>query len=248
MRIAAIADVHGNLPALDAVLADIARRGADLVVNLGDHCSGPLLPLETAERLIPLALPTVGGNCDRQVADAPLEAMNASDRFAATLLGAPHVAWLRGLAPTLRLTDDVLLVHGTPESDLTYWLESLDDRGARQATEIEVRDRADGVYFSLALCGHTHNPRMIRLGDGRTIVNPGSVGLPAFGDETPSPHVIEAGSPHARYAIVERAGAEWHVALHAVAYDWEAMARLAHENGRDDWAIALRTGRTRQGG
>lgn len=248
MRIAAIADVHGNLHALEAVLADIARRGVDVVVNLGDHCSGPLLPVETAERLMALGVPTVGGNCDRRIADGSPSTMSPSDRHAAALLADPHVAWLRGLTQTLRLGDDVLLCHGTPESDLTYWLESVDDRGARQATEIEVRDRTEDVHFSLALCGHTHMPRIIRLGDGRTIVNPGSVGLPAFTDEAPSPHVIEAGSPHARYAIVERAGAEWCIEMHAVAYDWEAMARLADENGRDDWAIALRTGRTRQGG
>ena len=65
LRIAAISDIHGNLPALEAVLADIARRGADLVVNCGDILSGPLWPAETAERLMALNLPTIAGNHER---------------------------------------------------------------------------------------------------------------------------------------------------------------------------------------
>ena len=65
MRIAVISDIHGNLAALDEVLADIARRGADLTVNLGDICASPLWPRETFERLEDLKLSTVRGNHDR---------------------------------------------------------------------------------------------------------------------------------------------------------------------------------------
>lgn len=66
MRIAAISDIHGNLPALEAVLADIARRGADAVVALGDLLAGPLWPRETADRLIALGCPALRGNHERQ--------------------------------------------------------------------------------------------------------------------------------------------------------------------------------------
>ena len=83
MRIAAISDIHGNLGALDAVLADIARRGADLTVNLGDLLSGPLLPRETADRLMALDLPTISGNHERQLLAPDAAAMSASDRHAA---------------------------------------------------------------------------------------------------------------------------------------------------------------------
>ena len=65
MKIAAIADIHGNVDALDAVLTDIERHQPDLIVNLGDSFSSPLLAGETAERLMPLDLPTVRGNHDR---------------------------------------------------------------------------------------------------------------------------------------------------------------------------------------
>ncbi|CAH2407389.1 hypothetical protein MES5069_60041 [Mesorhizobium escarrei] len=77
MRIAVLADIHGNVLALDAVLDDLRQRGgADLVVNLGDCVSGPLWPRETMERLEALALPTVRGNHDRRVArDTADEAM-----------------------------------------------------------------------------------------------------------------------------------------------------------------------------
>jgi predicted phosphodiesterase len=67
MRIAVVSDIHGNLPALEAVVADIARRGVDAVVNLGDSLSGPLLPLETAQFLMAQSWTHLAGNHERQV-------------------------------------------------------------------------------------------------------------------------------------------------------------------------------------
>ena len=81
MRIAAISDIHGNLGALDAVLDDIARRGVDVTVNLGDIVSGHLQPRATAQRLMALDLPTIRGNHERQVLGDPAR-MGASDAFA----------------------------------------------------------------------------------------------------------------------------------------------------------------------
>ena len=82
MRLAVIADIHGNLPALEAALSDLERRGADGIVNLGDCVSGPLWPRETMDLLDTLGLPTVRGNHDRWVAETPREHMYASDAFA----------------------------------------------------------------------------------------------------------------------------------------------------------------------
>ena len=81
-----------------------------------------------------------------------------------------------------------------------------------------------------------------RSAAGPLIVNPGSVGLPAFDDERPYPHCIENGSPDARYAVVEQVDGEWLASLITVPYGHEAMARLALQNGQPDWAHALRTG------
>jgi predicted phosphodiesterase len=253
MRIAAVSDIHGNLPALEAVLEDIARPGVDLTVNLGDLLSGPLWVAETADRLMALDLPTIAGNHERQLLTLPRERMGASDAFAAALLDERRRAWLAWLPAGLRLADDVLCCHGTPSSDLVYFLETpvsgsadTDDRGLRAATPAEALRRAGdalaGVPQPLILCGHSHVPRVMRLADGRLVVNPGSVGLQAYAAHEPHAHRVENGSPHARYAIVERAAAGWQVELRSVPYDHACAARRAEAQQRPDWADALRTG------
>jgi len=242
MRIAVIADIHGNLPALDAVLADIAARNVDLTVNLGDIVSGPLFPRETAGRLMPLGLPTIRGNHERQLLTHGPDRIGQSDRFAAAALTADQKAWLAALPATRRVGEDILLVHGTPASDLEYFLETVDAAGVRPAMPDEIETRAGAVSARLILCGHTHTPRQVRTIDGRLIVNPGSVGLQAYRDEEPVPHIVEIGTPDARYAIIEL-GAEIAVEWVTLAYDWEAAARTAEANGRAEWARALRTGR-----
>jgi len=242
-RIAAISDIHGNLAALEAVLEDAERRGVDLIVNLGDILSGALYPAETADRLMPLQLPTIRGNHERQVLTMAPDQMGLSDRHAATNLRPDQLLWLASLPATLRPYPDVLLVHGTPDSDLAYFLETVTNSGVREATADEVRERAGSSDARLIFCGHTHVPRIIQLEGGPLIVNPGSVGLPAYDDDHPFPHVIETGSPHARYAIVTIRDGTSSAELIAVEYDWEAAARHAQSHGRDDWARALRTGR-----
>lgn len=244
MRIAAISDIHGNLAALDAVLADIGRRGVDRIVNLGDILSGPLDPAATADRLIALDLPTIRGNHERQLLTLDPAAMGASDAHAAPLLTDAHRAWLTSLPATMRLAPDILLCHGTPDSDLDYYLDHVDAAGTRAATPEEIAARTGPETAALILCGHTHLPRTHRRPTGQMIVNPGSVGLPAYADDRPFPHVMESGTPQARYAIAERwADGRWTAEPIAVDYDWEAVARTAEARQRPDWAIALRTGR-----
>jgi putative phosphoesterase len=242
MKIAVLSDIHGNIAALDAVLVHAADRSVDLIVNLGDICSGALFPSETADRLMALSLPTIKGNHERQVLTQSVEEMGLSDRHAASRLREDQLAWLASLPATLRLSDDVLLVHGTPESDLTYFLETVTEAGLRPATCAEIQERAGDTDAAVILCGHTHIARIIRLDDGRLIVNPGSVGLPAYDDERPYRHVIETGSPHARYAIIDGEDGTWSAELLEVSYDWEQAAQRAEAVGRADWAKALRTG------
>ena len=91
------------------------------------------------------------------------------------------------------------------------------------------------------LCGHTHVPRLMQWGSV-LIVNPGSVGPPAYAGDHPNPHVIENGTPHARYAMLEKTRQGWQVDLRAVPYDHLAQAAVASRQGRDDWAHALATG------
>lgn len=248
MRIAVLSDVHGNLQALEAVLADVATQRVDATVNLGDLLSGAVQPRQTADRLLALDLPTVRGNHERQLLTVPPERMGASDRLAHDTITDEHRAWLAALPLTLQLTDGVLAFHGSPTDDLTYLLETVESSGARPATQQEVLDRlgahATSGLWSLLLCGHTHLQRAMTLPAGVLVVNPGSVGWPAYDDNVPHPHVMEAGSPHARYAVVDDASGHWQVQFRAIDYPWELSARIAQDNARPDVARALRTGRT----
>jgi diadenosine tetraphosphatase ApaH/serine/threonine PP2A family protein phosphatase len=167
---------------------------------------------------------------------------SAADAYTHAQLGAAEFAWMAALTHRLRWSEDLFLCHASPRSDLEYLLETVEPGGVRIASAAEVRTRLDGVDAPVVLCGHTHWPRVLRSASGQLIVNPGSVGLPAFDDDHPYAHVIENGAPDARYAIVERVHDRWLAALIAVPYAHEPMARLADERGMPDWAIALRTG------
>lgn len=243
MRIAIVSDIHGNLPALEAVVEDIARRGADAIVNLGDSLSGPLMPLETAQFLMAQDWVQLAGNHERQLLTLPAEKRGPSDAFAHARLGAKEFEWMASLGHTHRFSADVMLCHGTPNSDLEYFLETVEPENFRAATQAEIDARLGDVDAALIACGHTHVPRAVHASSGQLIVNPGSVGLPAYDDIHPYPHAVETGSPKARYAIVEQRDGEWTARLIAVPYDHTAMATLALKHQRPDWACALATGR-----
>lgn len=242
MKVAVIADIHGNLGALEAVLGDIKARGVDTTVNLGDVLSGPLFPALCADRLMPLKVPTIRGNHERQLLTLQIKEMGPSDQYATSCLGPDHREWIAALPPSLWPFADVLLVHGTPSRDDEYFLETVDENGLRPASIEEVKSRAGNVPARLILCGHTHLQRSVTLDDGRLIVNPGSVGLPAYEERHPFPHKVQSGSPHARYAIVEKKGGQWSAEMIVVGYDWESAATMAAKRGRPDWERALRTG------
>jgi predicted phosphodiesterase len=261
MRIAFVSDIHGNLPALQAVVQDIARRGVTQVVDLGDMLSGPLLPLETARYLMAQDWLHISGNHERQLLDLPPERQGASDAFATQALDAPARDWLRDVVastdPRLheatlwpdRLGHDLALCHGSPRSDLEYLLETPRGEAVQLSAGVEVEERLGGrvpAHIGLLACGHSHVPRAVRLSSGLLIVNPGSVGLPAYDDDHPHPHSsyhrVENGSPDARYAIAEKTGVGWQAELISVPYDFEPMAALADRHGQPGWAHALRTG------
>jgi putative phosphoesterase len=240
-RVAVIADVHGNLAALQAVVEDIARRGAEIVINVGDHASGPLWPGETVDLLMRQTWTQIAGNCDRQiVAQAPSE-HGASDRFAFERLTAKQKEWLAALPATATMLDDICVFHGTPRDDASYLLETVVDGHVRLAHPLEIEMRLDGVTAPVMVCGHSHVPRIVRV-DAGLIVNPGSVGLPAYDHDEPAPHAMETGAPDARYALLERSNDCWMAELIAVPYDHGRAADQAQRNGRADWAGALRTG------
>lgn len=244
MRLAVVSDVHGNLPALEAVIADLSTQKIDQVVDLGDLVSGAVQPRETADLLMELDWPTVSGNHERQVLTVPLEQMSASDRLAYQAITDQHRTWLGELPLTLEMGQGVLAFHGSPSGDRVYLLETVEPTGARPATVEEVVERL-GEYADrpLLLCGHTHLQRTMRLPGGGLVVNPGSVGHPAYAGSYPHPHAMEAGTPHARYAVVDDSTGQWQAQMVQVSYDWEFAARTAETNDRPEIARALRTGR-----
>lgn len=243
-RFAAISDIHGNSLALTTVLEDIRRRGIASIVNLGDHLQGPLDPLGTAEMLIPLRLPSIRGNCDRLLYETGTVAAEGSTVAANwRAIREDHRQWLAQMPQTLIFDGDVLLCHGTPWADDVYLLEEIGASSVRLCSRDDLARDLAGVAAKLILCGYSHVPAAAMLPDGRLVANPGSVGLPAYTDELPRPHAMEAGTPHARYAVFLRESSGWEFEHVAVAYDWEAAARFAERNGRPDWAKWLRTGR-----
>ena len=238
MRLAILSDIHGNLPALETVLADLARRSVDATVNLGDCVTSPLWPRETLELLETLSLPTVRGNHDRWVAQLPRSEMSRTIAFTCEALSAMQRRSLGALPGTLQLDDGVYAVHGTPDSDVDYLLEEAVDGRLCLVTAATLGRRLGDRSESLILCGHSHNQHIAHAPANRLIVNPGSVGCPRYADNE-HPSRAESSTPHARYAIATRRQGRWSVELFALDYDWEIVARRAQENGREDWAAAF---------
>jgi predicted phosphodiesterase len=244
MRLAVISDIHGNLAALEAVLADIRERGVDSTVNLGDCVTSPLWPKETFEALQPLALPTVRGNHDRWIEEFPDEKLSPAGRFARDALSPEQRRALHGLPSRIDLGEGILACHGTPDDDTTCLLEeALDDGRFVPARRDVLRTRlGNAATARVVLCGHSHRQAVVHGPGECLILNPGSVGCPVFAD-LPFAAGLEHRSPHARYALLTRRGKSFQVEMLALEYDWEAAAARALANGRPEWAQALSTGR-----
>jgi predicted phosphodiesterase len=245
-RIGVIADVHGNALALEAVLRDARDRGIARLVDLGDALYGPLQPL-AAYRLFrdaPLVA-AVAGNQDRKIFQASGAEVSANRILAMVVedLGIEPIAWLRARPATAVVDGEVFLCHGSPESDTTYLLEDVTSGHPVMRPEEEIVELLAGVREPVVLCGHSHIPRVIQLANGQLVVNPGSVGLPAYDDDQPVKHFMGTYSPHASYAVLEKHRQGWGVTLHRVVYNWDEAARQARNIGAEDWAQGIATGR-----
>jgi putative phosphoesterase len=167
VRVAALYDIHGNAPALDAVLADVRGSGAERIVVGGDVVEGPL-PVETLERLDAVDVPLVWvrGNCDRDPSEWVRERVVEE-----------RVAWLAGLPTTVTIDVDglgaVCFCHGSPRSD--------EDIVTAVSTVARVEPMLDGVDEALVVSGHTH-VQFDRVVANRRLVNAGSVGMAYQGE------------------------------------------------------------------
>ncbi|BDG71440.1 metallophosphoesterase family protein [Roseomonas fluvialis] len=245
MKLAVITDIHGNVAALRAALADIAARGIGRVVCLGDIASGAGWPRETVELLQDRAIPCIRGNHDRWISEHDHATMGKQDRHAFDELGADHRAWLMDLPATLEPAPGVLACHGTPQSDVQNLIEEVVEGRLREAPMAVLRDRLGeaGMAARVVVCGHSHRTGMVQVPGGPLVVNPGSCGLPGFRISREPVHRQEAGTPHARYAVLHLDGPEVGVEALAVRYDWDAAARRAEEVGFNAaWPHVIRTG------
>ena len=237
MSLAIFSDVHGNLPALRAVLDDIRRQGCRSVFCLGDLVDYGPFPNEVVETIRERDIPTIIGNHDEGIAfelagsgggyrDLAEKAFKeAAFVWTAGEVKPEHRTWLRQLPRSLRLEAGghrFLLVHASPERLNEYLFEDT--------PEARFREIAAGAEADVVVFGHTHRP-YVKVVDGVTFINVGSVGNPKDGD------------PRAFYAIVRATPTKVEVEPRRVDYDIESLVEALHQRGLPEiYAQRVRTG------
>lgn len=240
MRVGLISDVHGNLPALEAVLSELENESVDRLVCLGDVAVGPQ-PRETLARVQELGCPVVLGNWDA----AYLDGLPPAEDETGAIVNEIHGWWgdqltardrdfLRTFVPTLELDLGgtlVLCFHGSPRS--------YDDQIFATRPDAELEPMFAAPRQPLLVGGHTH-VQMLRRWERSLLLNPGAVGLP-FLDWSPKQVRI---APWAEYAIVTAEGAGLHIDLRRAAYDVVAHLKASLASGMphaqwwaDSWLI-----------
>jgi predicted phosphodiesterase len=221
MRIAILADIHGNLPALEAALAQVEKLGVDRCVVAGDVVVGSPDSLACWQRVKGLGCPVVRGNHERYVCDFGTERARpewstprfSPVQFAAAQLGDAVREELARLPMTAKLPEapELLFTHGSPRSDI--------DQIFPYTAEQAIAEMLAGVGERWVMRGHNHYAGTRLVGE-RWIVTVGSVGLPLDG------------TPSAQFTILERRKDNgWKVEHHSVPYDVAATVRRFHETG-----------------
>lgn len=228
-RIAVVSDIHGNLTALEAVIADLKEVGPDLVVHGGDLLGAGGRQREVIDRIRDLGWPGVYGNADEMLwnpdalatflaapaFDGLRRAVASQAAVTVEAIGPERLAWLRAL-PKVWRDGDVTVVHARPED---VWRSP-----SANATDEELQQVYGPLKSACAIYGHVHTPFVRRI-HTLTVANSGSVSLSYDGD------------PRAAYALVE----DGHVTIRRVAYDIEREVALLHEARfpHADWIAAM---------
>jgi predicted phosphodiesterase len=240
MQLAVLADIHGNLPALEAVLADVKRQSVDGMIVAGDFLDRPQ-PLEAVRAVQALDACVIRGNReDYQLAYHRLQAPDhwhtsrqwVGLRWIHECLDQEALDYIASLPEeavyAAERTDPIRIVHASPGSMTDPILPSLDPDAMavhRQAGLLSLSRRKIGIHEALALfdepvliCAHSHISWKQEL-DGRLIVNPGSVGIPINGDT------------RAQYAVLTWHGGRWQVEQRAIEYDRHRIRETYEESG-----------------
>lgn len=241
MRIAIFSDVHGNLSALEAVLADIDRQTVDLVVFAGDLCLFGPRPAECLRLVRAQRIPSVIGNTDGWLVgrgDLP-ERHREPIAWTNDQLITDDQSWLDRLpfglrvSPTGNTADDLLIVHANPHNynDIVFpsEAEQVARWGQVRQSDADLVPLLAGVDAAAIAYGHLHIPG-VRVWGGLTLINVSSVSMP--GDE----------DGRAKFAILEWRGKQWSVAHYRVKYDTNAESaafRASQPPGWEQAAAAL---------
>lgn len=231
MRIGLLADIHGNLLALDTVLGDLAHDAVDQLICLGDVAALGPQPREVIARLRELGCPVVMGNTDPWLFDslAPLGALSvagrAITRWCAGQLSSADVAYVRTFRPTVDLSlgagTTLLCYHGSPRS--------FDDVIAATSPDDTVASMLGEHSASIMVGGHTHT-QMVRRYNDALLINVGSIGLPGVNPGTPDLPVNQ----HVRwaeYGVLSLSEGRVSVDLRRIPLDVAALARIAAASG-----------------
>jgi predicted phosphodiesterase len=223
-----ISDIHGNLPALDAVLAELENEHVDQLVCLGDVALGPQ-PAETLARVRALGCPVVMGNWDAWALEGfpgaqgdPWSRFTEQGEWWATKLSSEDRAFIRTFVPRVELALEgvpALCFHGSPSS--------YDEMILATTPHEEVLRMLAGLHQPLMLAGHAH-VQLARVVDGTLVVNPGSVGLPFRGLPLGE---LQAISPWAEHALVRIEDGRLSVDLRRTDYDVDGMLRRTIDSG-----------------
>lgn len=237
-RVTIFGDIHGNLPALEAVVADMEAQGLSPDYCLGDLVGYGTFPNEVISMICERKIPTIMGNYDQGVGNSSDDCGCAYTSKEAEALGKRSIAWtnkdttadnklyLRQLTNQIPLQLDglrVRLVHGSPRKINEYLYEERPD-----ATMERLLDMAEA---DVLVCGHTHIPYHRILPSGRHIVNAGSVGKP------------KDGNPEACYVVLDATNNILSVTFRRVPYDVERAAQAIEASDMpNEYAQMLRTG------
>ena len=238
MRFAFISDIHGNLHALDLVLADLQHTQIDQLVCLGDIASLGPQPREVIARLKQLQIPIIMGNHETYLLNPQMTEnhhpwLRAAELWCLTQLTSDDLNFLRPFPDQLNYSIDqntsMLCFHGSPRSNEEFLY------------PIEPPDVLDEVFAGqsarLFVGGHTH-VQMVRQHKGVTFLNPGSVGMPF---EFPRRGSEQHGLRRAEYAIVDMTASSLEISLHQLPIDFDHLAQIARASGLPDVELWLST-------
>jgi len=241
---AIISDIHGNLLALLAVLKNIHARRIDTIINLGDHFFGALEPESVAQILRENPMLSIRGNTDREILESlgKVSEKDQMERVKAEL-SKQSIDFLKQLPLTLNVDDLIFVCHGTPDNDNEYLLEKVTEKGVFVYNDEELITKTKDIGQRIIVCGHSHVSRVVYLSNDKIILNPGSVGLPAYLGNGEYRFAMESMTPHAKYAIIHADGPAIGIEQVQCAYDWHKASAAAKSNGSNAWAQFLLHGR-----